>query len=126
MGLHPQLGSFSERQSQRLYHLKCIGCVACRLRFGTASEGGEGHHAEDAGGRAISHDAIIVLCLWHHQGKVPHGHTKGTALEFYGPSRHGHAVAFAETFGTDLELLEVVNQFVEAYRASFVIPPSCL
>lgn len=119
MGMHPQLGSFTPRQSKRLFLIKELGCVCCRLRFEVARPGGDGHHAEDEAGRAISHDAVICLCLWHHKGIPEYGET----LESHGPSRHRHARAFEEEFGTDLVVLEIQNQFLEVYLETFLIRP---
>jgi hypothetical protein len=123
MGMHPKLGALTAKDQRRLYFIKEIGCVACLKRFGEASPGGDGHHAEDEAGRAISHATMICLCDWHHTGKPPSGYTKRAALDHYGPSRHGHAVAFAETFGTDLQLLEFQNARLASYCSSFVIAP---
>lgn len=119
--MHPQLGSMSERQQRRLHLLKECGCLACFLWFNErACPGGEGHHAEGVSGRAISHDAIIILCPWHHQGKP----TNGENLVTNGPSRHRHAVRFAEEFGTDLELLKIQNEVFEKFLSTFLIRPN--
>lgn len=123
MGLHPQLGALTERHKRRLHFIKEIGCVACWLRFGAASPGGDGHHAEDEHGSPIGHRAMICLCPWHHVAKPPQGYTKHAALDHYGPSRHGHTRAFTATFGTDLELLEAQNALLERFLSTFVIRP---
>jgi hypothetical protein len=119
MGLHPQLGAFKPADSRRLFFLKELGCVACFLRFGAAAPGGEGHHAEDDAGTVIGHRALIVLCPWHHQGKP----TQGETVASHGPSRHRHTVAFTAAFGTDLQLLAQGTERLDAYLATFVIPP---
>lgn len=124
MGLHPQLGSFTEKQKRRLFLIKEIGCVACIEWFGAAGPGGDGHHAEDEdSGRAYSHEAVICLCPWHHVAKPPSGYNSRSALAFYGPSRHGHAIAFAERFGNDQQLLEKQNVLLAKHLESFVISP---
>lgn len=124
MGMHPQLGAMSALDQRRLHFIKEIGCLACIIRFGDASPGGEGHHAEDDAGRAFSHAATICLCPWHHQGKPPAGYSSGRALAEYGPSRHRHARQFAQEFGTDLELLEAQDAALESFAKSFVIRPA--
>ena len=124
MGLHPQLGALTEKHKKRLFFIREIGCVACILRFGVASPGGDGHHAEDeASGRAYSHDAMICLCPWHHVAKVPPGFNRRSAESHFGPSRHGHAVLFVATFGTDQQLLEKQNALLADHLSSFVISP---
>lgn len=125
MGLHPKLGALTERQKKRLFLMKELGCTCCHIVFGRASPGGQGHHAEDRAGRAISHDALIVLCDWHHNGKPlpPGAKNEARALVEYGPSRHRHAVAFAEFFGTDEQLLEIQNARLAGYLTTFVISP---
>lgn len=119
MGLHPQLGAFTDKDRKRLYFQKELGCMACFLLFGASSPGGEGHHAEDEHGTVIGHHALIVLCDWHHQGKPMNGET----LSSHGPTRHKHTVAFTERFGTDLVLLQLSNERLDAYLATFIIPP---
>lgn len=123
MGMH-SFGQMTERQQKRLYFMKELGCMACYKRFGASSPGGEGHHAEDAAGRAIDHDHIIVLCDWHHQCKPPQGYSSARALLEFGPSRHRHAVAFAEEFGTDLDLFAEQRQRLDAYLSTFVVRPN--
>lgn len=123
MGLHPQLGAFNERHKRRLYFIKEIGCLACWLQFGEASPGGDGHHAEDENGVVIGHHALLCLCPWHHVGKTPQGFNSRSALAHYGPSRHGHTVAFTARFGTDVVLLKLQNEKLESYLSNFVIRP---
>lgn len=114
MGLHPQLGAMTERHKRRLFFIKELGCVACRIRFGDASPGGDGHHAEDETGRPIGHHALICLCPGHHHRPD---------YRRLGPSRHMHTVEFVAEFGTDLQLLEFQNALLEKYLATFVIRP---
>lgn len=124
MGMHPQLGSLNDKHLRRLHFIKEIGCVCCHEVFGAMSPGGDGHHAEDEGGRAFSHSAMICLCKWHHVGTVPPGLNRHTALDVWGPTRHKHHTMFRERFGTDLELLEKQNALLESFLATFLIRPS--
>lgn len=124
MGMHPQLGSFTEKNSRSLFFKKELGCEACFIRFGAAGPGGQGHHAENDEDVVIGHHAIIVLCDWHHNGNTPGGFNSRSALSYYGPSRHKHRVAFREEFGTDLQLLERSNARLEAYLDTFIIRPA--
>lgn len=123
MGMHPQLGGLKERDKKRLHFIKEIGCVACHIRFGAASPGGVGHHAEDDNDVVLGHDCMICFCDWHHVAARTHGKTRIQMLDEYGPSRHFHTVAFREEFGTDLQLLEKQNALLEGFLKSFVIPP---
>lgn len=115
--MHPQLGAMTERHKRRLFFIKELGCLACRIRFGTASPGGDGHHAEDDKGIPIGHHALICLCPFHH-----HKPTRASYLS-HGPSRHMHHPEFVAEFGTDLQLLEFQNALLEKQLSTFVIRP---
>lgn len=122
--MHPQLGSFTEKHRKRLYFKKELGCECCVIRFGRAGQGGDGHHAETDEDVVIGHHALIVMCKWHHDGVPPTGYSSRSALDFFGPSRHKHRVAFREEFGTDLQLLERSDARLEKYLDTFVIRPA--
>lgn len=117
MGMHPQLGALTERHKRRLFFIKELGCIACFIRFGASSPGGDGHHAEDDNGVVIGHHALICLCPEHHHRPTPASYRQK------GPSRHLHTSEFVAEFGTDLQLLELQNARLETYLATFVIRP---
>jgi hypothetical protein len=120
MGMHG-LGQLTAKQQRRLFFIKEIGCIACIMYFGQAGEGGEGHHTHIPG-RKKSHDDMVCLCPWHHQGKPPSGYTEKRALEVFGPARKTRP-AFEAVFGTDEKLLEYQNARLAAFCASFVTSP---
>ncbi|MEM7468884.1 MAG: Ref family recombination enhancement nuclease [Pseudomonadota bacterium] len=78
-----------------------LGCVAC-FKDGITNPGVHLHHIA---GRKRGHEIeVIPLCPAHHMGGA------NEAL----PSVHGRKKEFKERYGTEAELLEVVERSVEA------------
>lgn len=94
----------SERK-ERFDALARIGCIVCRVYMQTWSEP-HIHHLQGIKYRAMGKKAddkfSIPLCPAHHQ----HGR----------PSVHGNPKEFADTFGTQEELLEMTNKMIEAAK----------
>jgi Recombination enhancement, RecA-dependent nuclease len=83
-----------------------IGCIACR-KYGNDGVWANVHHLIDPKtGNRISHDATIPLCPMHHDQP--------------GGSIHRNKVWFAETFGTDEELLAETNRLVSEFESNVV------
>lgn len=77
-----------------------IGCAVCLFHLGIEDSPGEIHHFV-SGGKRISHDAVIPLCIHHHRMGTETHPSRHSATGKYG----GKAV-FELTYGTEWELLE--------------------
>ena len=80
-----------------------LGCIAC-YKQGTPGTPAEIHHIRTGQGMSqrSGHRQAIPLCPPHHRG------TAGLKV----PSVHGSPRAFAQTFGTELQLLDLVNELL--------------
>lgn len=99
-----------EDRLKRIRSMQCICCVAEDIAqpFRT-----EAHHLTDKGYRKHSggHQATIPLCRYHHRGLCLDGKTTSEMLFEFGPSLALHKKRFIETYGTERELLERVNNY---------------
>lgn len=77
-----------------------IGCLACGL------DGKTGIPIWDDETNAMP------LCRWHLHGMPFDGHDAGWFLENIGPSYHRHKRAFQQAYGSDDELLAMVNELI--------------
>lgn len=102
-----------------------LGCVVCSVYFGKPGTPGQVHHLVD-GGRRLGHDSTIMLHPWYHQGQPPRVRHAGRLVQLtadqattrYGPSLALDKPAFERRFGTELELLEMQDALIEAYRVN--------
>ena len=103
----------SSRDQRRYEKLVGFGCVACFLAK-NATEGGriEIHHLVDRGYRKLSggNQATIGLCSWHHRGEPHMDYTVQWMRFMYGPSMALESKEFARMYGSQRELLAVVNE----------------
>lgn len=100
----------SDADEDRLKRIHAMPCMCC-VREGVSQPfETEAHHLVDKGYRKHSggHQATIPLCEWHHRGICEGSPDK--MLFTYGPSLALHKRWFIETYGTERELLEAVNQ----------------
>ena len=88
--------------------LQDIGCLAC-LQDGKHGVPSDLHHP--LRGYRMGKDIVIPLCIFHHRG-VCEGNTT-LAQEQYGPSRALNKKAFVRRYGTDLELLAMLEGLLE-------------
>lgn len=101
----------ADRERFRCLHE--IGCIVSRLYLGVYSAP-QIHHITE-GGRRLGHQYTLPLNPWFHQGQVPpEVVTAEQATRLYGPSLALNKRAFVARFGTERELLEQVNQLLEA------------
>lgn len=105
-----KLGKPSKSTLERWDKLQTIGCIACVLE-GRVGTPGDVHHVLHAGKR-VSHDNSIVLCPWHHRA-VPVGVSAKETEEILGPSLARSKREFIKRYGTERELLELVNKLIE-------------
>lgn len=87
-------------------HLKVVadlGCVACFVQFGGWGTPAEIHHLRATAGMGQRSRSVIGLCHPHHR-------TGGNGMAI-----HAGRQTFEATYGTELELLELVESEVGAY-----------
>lgn len=100
---------------KRAESLHMVGCICCRLNhdLGLLPSGlhvelhhlnGGGHHGQKRRGD----DFTIPLCVWHHRGQ---GVTKAMTAA-HGPSWAKGSKPFRAMYGTDDELLALVNSLI--------------
>lgn len=101
--------TIADIERRRLIHAG--NCMACEVRG--IEVGGTGyvqwHHL--AGKKR--HDLTIGLCQWHHQGRPPEGWSHESCREHFGPSLAEGSKPFHAAFGSDEELLQRQNQFLQ-------------
>lgn len=97
----------TKRDLARFDKLQRIGCIACR-QLGVYSQA-DVHHIL-SGGRRTGHQATIPLCPYHHRGVG----CVGAAI--MGPSLANGSKPFHERFGTQAELLAMVNKMLEPIK----------
>ncbi len=81
-----------------------VGCIACYLDSGMFETPADAHHIiSDISGNRMGHKYTIPLCpeKHHKYGKM---------------SIHGGAKLFVKTYGTELELLELTNEWAEVFK----------
>lgn len=106
---------------EHMAEVKKLGCLPCRKNAarglpttGLAVEFNHHIHA----GKRISNCAGSGECIWHHRGDPRDGWTKAAMLQAFGPARNyqGGKGAFAEAYGTDLEMRSETNDLLEQRR----------
>ena len=81
-----------------------FGCIACRASSGVFSPA-EIHHILD-GNRRLGHFHVLPLCVPHHRGG-----SDGISAPFV--SRHPYKKRFELAYGTEADLLEIINSYIE-------------
>jgi len=99
----------TKAEKAHLSRVAALGCVACYLQ-GTPGTPAEIHHprAGRGKGQRASHMDGIPLCPMHHRGTVH------PAI----PSIHLAKRAFIKRFGTEEELLQLVQQLIDGSDAA--------
>jgi hypothetical protein len=87
---------------KHIERIKQLPCVAC-LQMGITNYGVDAHHIL-RGGRRIGDDHVLPLCPPHHRGHL----NNETAV-----SRHPWRKAFEARYGSEEQLLEIVNEMLE-------------
>lgn len=100
----------SKADIRRFQRLAEMGCIVCKTKgwFVPAQV----HHIVDKGYRRLSggHESTLPLCPWHHQGQCIDALTQAHMVEHFGPSLALNKRAFVQKFGTERELLVMVNE----------------
>ena len=109
----PPLAKSMDR-SQRFSKLQSIGCVACLVN-GAGQQPCDIHHIVDRGYRSHSGGdaSTIGLCPWHHRGVKNDGMTTTLMVEWFGPSLALSKRRFVQRFGSERELLDIVNALID-------------
>lgn len=103
-------GNANAAQKRRFDAIKEAGCVVCRHYLNMMSMP-EIHHLTDSG-RAISHDATVGLCSWHHRGVQAEGWNSHAMEAVFGPSYQRSKRAFVERFGDNDTLLRIQSEIL--------------
>ena len=112
-------GAPTKAQEARIVAIKEGPCMACMVlvergliqRF-KADGPCDAHHLK-SGNIRRGHDFTIGLCGWHHRQIVDWAHTHQDMREAYGPSLMDGSRKFREAFGSDDDLLERQNRWLE-------------
>lgn len=97
----------TKAQKERFGKLQELGCICC-LNESNGYRAPDIHHILDCG-RRMGHDYTIPLCPYHHRGVITSPH------EVYrGPSLADGKKPFESWYGSQVELLEQVNDLIGA------------
>ena len=107
----------TKSEQARFDNMKDLGCIACILdgqleAFALFQTWDVEIHHMLSGNKRIGDEATVPLCRWHHQG-VSQVTPNAIMLEQYGPSWHKHRREFRKRYGSDAELIETVNKYLE-------------
>lgn len=107
-------------KSRRFDKLRELGCVCCLLNQdngdGMTSTPVEIHHLNGGGhhGQKRRGDEFTIpLCSYHHRAVPAFSAPYRTQAEHYGPSWAKGSKPFRAVYGTDDELLALVNSLIE-------------
>lgn len=100
------------REPPRFTAIRAFGCIACLIGGSLQLCATEIHHLVDKSYREHSggDDATIPLCIWHHRGDPPVGFTAAYMRAVCGPSMYRESKLFAQTYGTQRELLAMIDE----------------
>jgi hypothetical protein len=106
-------GKPTKAEASRMAEIKAMTCIACEIgnavyRFSQV----EVHHIVDKGYRKHSggHMATLPLCSFHHRGEPPYNWTVSEATEMFGPSFALQKRKFVAKYGTERELLAIIDK----------------
>ncbi len=92
--------------------VKRLACIACEIEDVPQPSPTEAHHCNVGGlaGQKRRGDAYqLPLCAFHHRGEPPAGMNKSEATYEYGPSLALDSKQFRFAYGTDDQLLALVE-----------------
>lgn len=104
-------------EQKRFGKIVDYGCLACRAEKVEQRQATEAHHLL-SGGKRRGHRFSIPLCSWHHRGIPQPGWNVATTREIFGPSLRLESRTFHARYGTDDELLAIVNRVIESTEAA--------
>lgn len=100
----------------RYQQLKMLGCLACRINDNGLWCGAvECHHIVTNGYRKLSggNQASLPLGIYHHRGQPLFGTTVTRMRVIFGPSLFNESKAFHERYGSQQNLLILVDELLE-------------
>lgn len=108
----------TKAEQARLDAIHAMPCLCCQLRGIEQPSRTEAHHIVDNGYRKHSggHSATLPLCGWHHRadvlgcGRYADPPTMANVESTIGPSIESNKKLFIKTFGTERELLSLVDE----------------
>lgn len=111
-------GKPTKAEQDRLDRIHAMPCLCCQLMGIDQPSRTEAHHLVDRGYREHSggHSATLPLCGWHHRGDVRgcgrlvDPPTMANVERAIGPSLQANKKLFMNTFGTERELLAIVDE----------------
>jgi hypothetical protein len=104
--------------------LRRLGCICCIIHGLPTGGPVDKHHLVDKGYREHSggEQATIPLCRWHHRGEpVRMDLTVRFCTQMFGPSLAVNKRAFIRRWGTERELLEMVDQRLKRSAAGHLV-----
>jgi len=99
----------NKADEQRIRQFYKLGCVACWLDD-VPNPQYDVHHLL-SGGIRIGDHATIPLCPWHHRGTFAEASSEIAKAE-HGPSMALHPKQFTVKYGTQRELLKLVDGII--------------
>lgn len=111
--------SHTKAGKRRFIDLQMVGCICTRLD-GNADdsnpEPADIHHIV-LGGKRLGHAYTLPLSPWFHRGVVPSWCASAEQAEYLiGPSLARNKRAFTARYGTELELLGIVDRHLARLR----------
>lgn len=123
-------GKPTKAEQARLDALHDMPCIACEIEADWAKQRGEtplsqpmrteAHHLTDKGYRSHSggHMATIPLEGWHHRGELLYPLSEREMKQLYGPSLALHKREFKATYGSERDLLAIIDQRLASRSAA--------
>ena len=107
-------GKPTKEEQARLDALHNMECICCSMIGIDQPNRTTVHHLVDKGTRKHSggHAATLPLCQWHHQGTPKEGYQACDMEAKWGPSLELTKKRFIAEFGTERELLSMVNEML--------------
>lgn len=115
-------GKPTKAEQDRLDAIHDMPCIACEIEADWAKSRQEpvvpqplrteAHHLVDKGNRLLSggHIATIPLCGWHHEGTLAYPLSGREMRALHGPSLKLQKKDFVATYGSERDLLEVIDR----------------
>jgi hypothetical protein len=101
----------TQAEAQRFAEFHDIGCVVTLVYLHRHEYSYDVHHIVRDGVR-MGHLFTIPLSLWFHRGLLPEHMSLKDAESRLGPSMARDKEAFVQEFGTEFELLEMVDALI--------------
>ena len=115
-------GKPTKAEQDRLDALHDMPCIACEIEADWAKarqeptvnqpSRTEAHHLVDKGYRIHSggHMATLPLCGWHHEGTLLYPLSSREMRALHGPSLKLHKKDFVATYGSERDLLAIIDR----------------